>query len=151
LLNLTRVVSTSRTLERNLMITDALHGKRPANEPIPGSTRDIARTALEAARKATKEAFPLHEPVKTRKARVSPLRTAVYLLTLFVEGFKSKTSKRACKRLAWHLGGVGAVTLFIVSPYTLGTIMAVMVCLIPFILTWRLATWKTRRKARKNA
>jgi len=133
------------------MITDALHGKRPANEPIPGSTRDIARTALEAARKATAQAVEDITPKRERKARVSPLRTAVYLLTLLVEGFKGKTSKRACKRLVWHLGGVGAVTLFIVSPYTLGVIVAVLVCLIPFILTWRLATWKTRRKVRKNA
>lgn len=132
------------------MITDALMGKRPVNEPIPGSTRDIARTALEAARKATQGAVEDITPKRESKARVSPLRTAVYLMTLFIEGFKAKTSRKACKRLAWQLGLVGAFVLLIVSPTTLGTIVFFSVLLSPLVLVWRVATWKTRRKAAKE-
>lgn len=133
------------------MITDALRTKRPANTPIPGSTRDIARTALEAAHKATQGAVEDITPTRKREARVSPLRTTVYLMALFVEGFKAKTSKRACKRLAWQLGMVGSFVLLIVSPTMLGTIVFFSVLLSPLVLVWRIATWKTRRKLGKES
>lgn len=110
--------------------------------PIEGSKRDLAQEALGATRNAVQG---------TQSVRKEDSKGLAFVLGMFVAGFKAKTSRKACKRLVWHLVGVGAVIMFIVSPYTLGTILAVSVCLTPIVLTWRLATWNTRRKVRKNA